>query len=77
MKKSIFKWLNRKSIESPIFWLITEDMVQEEAEQEIDRRLTENELKELIEYQYGDEDFDWNRMVMAREAIRKVIKKGK
>ena len=77
MKKAIFKWLNRKSIESPIFWLITEDMVQEEAEQEIDRKLTENELKELIGYQYGDEDFDWHRMVMAREAIRKVIKKGK
>lgn len=70
---NIFKWLKKKNINCPIFWLITEEMIQEEAEQEINRRLTEKELFELFEAQYFDEDVVWNRMVMIREAISKLV----
>lgn len=73
MKKNLFKWLKKESIESPIFWLITEEMVQEEAEQEINRRLTEEELKELFEFQYDDDRLSWDRMVLIRVAINSLI----
>ena len=70
---NIFKWFKKMTIESPIFWLITEDMIQEEAEQEIDRKLTDDELKELFNDQYFDDDIVWNRMVLIREAITKLL----
>lgn len=73
MKKKLFKWLKKESIESPIFWLITEEMIQEESEQQIKRRLTEDELEELFEFQYEDENVSWDRMVMIREAINRLI----
>ncbi len=72
---NIFKWIQSNLVESPIIWLVTEEMVQEESAQTIDCKLTDKELQEFFELQFEDDELDWNRMVMIRTAIEKVVNK--
>jgi hypothetical protein len=69
----LFRWLKKDGIESPMVWLVTEEMIQGEAEQEIDRKLTDTELTQLVDFQYFDDEFSWTRMVLIRSAIRKIV----
>lgn len=63
--------------DDPIIWPITEEVIQIEAESEIDRRLTGKELNRLKEIFYDDEEISWQRMVLIREAILIAIDESK
>ena len=47
-----------------------------EAEQEIDRKLTEEELERVVDSLYEDDEIFWQRNVLIREAILKAVGKG-
>ncbi len=63
--------------DDPIIWPVTEEVIQIEAESEIDRRLTGKELNRLKEIFYDDEEISWQRMVLIREAILIAIDESK
>jgi hypothetical protein len=75
--KSLFKfpyWINEDRLgKDPMVWVITEEMIQEEAEQEIKRRLSDLELHRVFHAQYEDDETSWSRMVLIREVILNVI----
>ena len=61
----------------PLFWPISSELVQQEAEQEIKRRLTDIELNRLKEMFYDDDDLMWKRMEMIRDAVLVAIDNSK
>ncbi len=74
MKSKLFKWLSSKSLDNdPIVWAVTESMIQQEAESEIGRQLSESEIERLVEAMWDDEETAWNSMVLIREAIKNVV----
>ena|SRR3989344_1549858 len=77
-KKSLFKFPNLLSEEhlknDSIVFVISEEEIQGEAESAgIERRLTNNELHRIACSFYEDDDLAWQRMVLIREAISKVL----
>jgi hypothetical protein len=74
MKNKLFKFISKKSlVDDPILFVITENMIQEEAEEEIGRRLTEDELHDFVGLIHEDlEIYDLYRELMS-EGIRKVV----
>ena len=75
---SIFKFpnqLNEKGLgDDLIVWVVTEEMIQMEAESEIDRRLTDIELNRVFQCFDEDDETLWNRMVLIREAVNSALK---
>ena len=57
----------------PLFWPISSELAQQEAEQEIERRLTDIELNRLKEMFYDDDDVMWKRAEMIRDAALVAI----
>jgi hypothetical protein len=76
-QKSLFKWFKEEWIESPILWPITEEALQIEAEQEIDRRLSNIELQRVYYSIGGDGDANWNYFTLLREIVRDVANNSK
>lgn len=74
---SIFKfptWQNDETFEDDqIVWFFTEEMIQSEAEMELDRRLTDVELHRVFQCFFEDDDTLWNRVTFTREAIRNAV----
>lgn len=74
MKNKLFKWISKKLLANdPILWAFTEAYVQSEAESEIDRELTEEELGNFVEVFFVDEEIEYKRMELVREAILKAV----
>lgn len=80
LSKSIFKfstWINEDSFkDDPIIWAVSEEMTQSEAEDEIDRKLSDVELNRIhkcLYYDIEESSVSWNLMVMIREAIQCAI----
>lgn len=77
-RKSLFKFPSLLSEENlkndSIVFVISEEEIQGEAESAgIERRLTDDELHKIARCFYEDDSLAWQRMVMMREAIDKVL----
>jgi hypothetical protein len=78
MKNKLFKWMSKKSFDNdPIVWAVTESMIQQEAESEIGRRLSELEIERLVEAMWDDKETAWNSIVLIREAINSIVGRSK
>jgi hypothetical protein len=64
-------------IDDSIIWAITENFIQEEAVSELKRKLTDIELNRLCSIWLEDEKVDWNRLVLVREAIKRITSNPK
>jgi hypothetical protein len=53
-----------------VVYAITDEFIQQEAEQEIDRQLTEAEMEQVVDCLYGD---GWPIFEFIRECINKTI----
>lgn len=73
MKQSIFKRQKREQLENePILWIVTEGILQIEAETYIGRKLTDVELNRMIEeFEDGDTRFRFTKFVC--ETIDEVL----
>jgi len=63
--------------DDPVIWPITLEMIQEEADQELERPLTEIELNRLNLVFFDNLDTSWRMMVLIREAIEEAVDNSK
>lgn len=74
MKNKLFKWIPKEYLSNdPILWAITEEYVQSEAEASIGRTLTKKELSNFVDVLYDDDEIDYMRIEIIREAVLKVV----
>lgn len=74
MKSKLFKWISKKSLANdPILWVFTEEMIQEKAEAEIGRRLTQDELLNFVDLWHEDLEIDSIRQELISELISKAV----
>ncbi len=64
-------------IDDPVIWPITLEIIQYEAEEEIERRLTDIEVNRFEFMCFDDDDVSWKRMEMIRDAILVAVDNSK
>jgi len=74
MKQNLFKWHTRKELKNePLVWVVTEGVIQIEAETYIGRRLTDVEMNRMLEeFEDGETRFRFTKFIC--ETIDEVLK---
>ncbi|MCX6782902.1 MAG: hypothetical protein NTZ20_02825 [Candidatus Levybacteria bacterium] len=63
--------------DDPVIWPITLGMIQEEADQELERPLTDIEINRLEDVFFEGDKTMWNQLVFLREAIEEAVNNEK